>query len=158
MPTQTQSITALHALLDQRDRLSDAIGKLQERALRIRNEIRSRQMDLIAVENAIREVQVASNTIAHPSLGPPTSRNLGVIRAWTAVAAELDKETARNGLTVQAIQHIIIRSVPGISSSTVRSHLHRFKKRGLLRQHGSRILKGPEYAPSSTQSGGERGR
>lgn len=134
----------MESLIERRGKLKDQILALEERASRTRDEIRTARTTLIEIENAINEAQIAGHPVAHPTLGPPTSRNLPAIRAWSALVVAIHRDTDDKGLPGRNVRQLIQNAVPGIADATVRSHLHRFKKRGLLVQRGDRWFLGPQ--------------
>lgn len=137
-------MNALQVLLQKRDKLSDNLARLQKRAERTQQKIRAIREEMIAIENGIRTVRIASRELAHPMIATPSKKNLDVLRVWAALSELLSKSHDPRGVPVHQVKETIFLAVPGIPDGTVRSHLFRLKKRQLLEEHGNYWRLGPK--------------
>ena len=143
MPVGNPKLSALEVLLKKRDQLFGKLELLQARAERTNVELRSVRRLLTDLENELHSVRISTLPIAHPTIAAPSRRNLDVYRAWVAVVEKISNSTDSKGLTRSQVAQSIRSSVPDVTDATVRSHLHRFKKRGLLAQNGNYWKLGP---------------
>ena len=143
MSYENPTLAALEALLKKRDQLFGKLELLQARAERTNEKIRSVRRSLVDLENELHSVRISHHPIAQPTIAAPSRRNLDVYRAWAAVVEKISFSDDPRGLTRSQVAQTIQSSIPGVTAATVRSHLHRFKKRALLVQNGNYWQLGP---------------
>ena len=109
----------------QRAQVRTRIAKLHETD----HVLRSRY---IALENAIHEARIRARGMALPTSARPSPKNLGFLRSWMALREAIANSYDPCGLPHHMVVQVITRSVPGIREATIRSHLHRLRKRGFV--------------------------
>jgi hypothetical protein len=70
--------------------------------------------------------------------GRLTLKNADVVRVWGAIQDAFAGPFAREGIASNQLYKAMRTAIPGIPDSTMRSHLHRLKKRRFLSHIGSR--------------------
>jgi hypothetical protein len=125
----TQMLSALvhkqMVVAQQRAQLRTRIAKLHETD----HVLRSRY---IALENAIHEARIGIRGAVLPTSARPSPKNLGFLRSWMALREAIANSYDPCGLPHHKVVQVISRAVPGIREATIRSHLHRLRKRGFV--------------------------
>jgi len=113
-----------------------------------------REKELIAKSNEeyARLQSVLNDARAHrhsgvlPGRDRVTLKNSDATRAWLGIQNAFTTQFADEGLVSQQLYKAMCSILPELSESTMRSHLHRLKKRNALIKIGSRwfLKAGPE--------------
>ncbi len=113
------------AVAQQRAQVRMRIAKLYETD----HVLRSRY---IALENAIHAASIHTRGMALPTSARPSPKNLDFLRSWMAIRESIANSGDPCGLPHHKVVQVITRAVPGIREATIRSHLHRLRKRGFV--------------------------
>lgn len=127
-------IIALQSKLDEVSRKRNSI---ERRIAALRAETDRLRVLEIEIGNEIHRAKQAVSNVLEGTGGPLNARSLATIRCWAAVHRALSTQQTKEGLSNAAIQKVILGACPGSPEATVRSYLHRFKKRGLIRRQGA---------------------
>lgn len=133
---QAPHIDLLASLVEQQERtrlarssIRRAIEKLQKQDAKLRDHE-------IGLQNQIHEQRIYRADVPLPTNAAPSPKNLDFLRSWSALHSELTKSGRCNRLSQNSCREVIRRVVHGIPDSTIRSHLHRLKAKGLIENIG----------------------
>lgn len=137
MFTHRQNVDLLASLVAQQEKTR--LERIQVRRLiddkqKLASRLRDRE---IILQNQIHEQRILQNSVPLPTTAPPSSKNIPFLRAWSALQAQLAHLEVGQTLRHGACTAIVRSAVFGIPDSTIRSQLHRLKKRGLIEKIGS---------------------
>lgn len=136
-------IACQRVVADERRLIESKIKDLRTRDEQLR-------FENIEIENQLFNLRIVGTPVAHPISSAPSRRNVDVRRASLGLMGALARSSQSDGLSQDGCAEAIRNAVPAITEATIRSHLHRFKNRGLISKAGARwYLKGP--------SGGDNG-
>lgn len=135
---QTNTQTELSALRIQRARLAERQSLLQVKLGKLKHELNEVAQQIIEIENEISAARLRGGDIPSPLDGSPSKRTLPTMVAWAALHQAITFYDAEDGLPSDLAHRAIRIALPGTPDSTIRSYLHRFKKRGLLVQKNGR--------------------
>jgi len=111
--------------------------RVQARIAKLRDTDRALRLRYVELENAIHDVRIRARGMILPTSARPSPKNLGFLRSWAALRQAIAGCDDPSGLPHYKVARVISQAVPGIRDATIRSHLHRLRKRGLLEKVGS---------------------
>ena len=148
--------SALVSLLEKQEHLRAEDRNLERKLRRFqqrRQELRDQE---VRIQNEIHAIQIRDERLLSPLLGQPTERSMGMLRTWGVVHQALRSATDPNGMGGGHLRRLVQDSAPCIADATVRSQLHRLKRRGLLVQRGNYWQLGPSASEKDAASTGEQ--
>jgi hypothetical protein len=115
--------------------------KAQRRRERVERErilIQRADEEHACLERTLRLVRAHADRALVPGGGNLTLKNRDVARVWIAIQDAFASPFANEGLASNQLYEAMRIAVPELAESTMRSHLHRFKKKRVLSQIGFR--------------------
>lgn len=126
----------LHQLLEQRARVEAESNGMAANISVLQEKRASALLRLVDLDNRIQHLRICTGLVPLPGRTTVSKRNLGFLAAYAALHDAI-KNIAGGGLSHHLVVDVIKRGAPGIPDATVRSHLYRLKKRGLIQKQGS---------------------
>jgi hypothetical protein len=146
----TRDICALEKRMGEIARLN---RRRQGRVEREQQQIAKATEEYARLERAVRDARAHRNRALLPGKSKLNLKNSDVMRVWVAIQEAFGGPFARDGLASNQLYEAMRKAVPDIPDSTMRSHLHRFKKRRALSQIGFRwFLNQPVSAPKANHA------
>lgn len=155
MSNQPADVNLLASLIAQQDRVCHERHLVQTKIERLQFEVRHLRDHELALQNQIHDVRIRGSHITLPTSALPSPKNLDFIRAWTALQEAMTKSGPDFPLSRSQCVEIIRKTVPGIADATVRSHLHRLRKRGFIEKVGGAWRLAPRHEGNSKRGHGE---
>ena len=137
-----------------RSRMLENRRKAQRRRERVERErtlIERADEEHTQLERTLRFLLTHSKRTLVPGRGKLTLKNRDVARVWVAIQDAFTGPFAREGLASNQLYGAMRTAIPELPESTLRSHLHRFKKKRVLSQIGFRWFL--EKPANGSQSG-----
>ena len=107
------------------------------RVAREEREIARADEEYELLARALRDVRAHMTGALLPGSGSVNLKNADVMRVWLAIQGAFAAPFAHEGLVRHQLYSAMRVAMPGIPDSTMRSHLHRLKKKKALTQIGS---------------------
>ncbi len=127
---QTVAVAAeLERVRAQKAKIADRISNAQLRLNKLKN------LE-ISLQNQLHELQIRNDQVELPTTASISNKNIDYLRAWAALRAALITSNPSSLLAHHQCVRVLRTAVPGIGEATIRSHLHRLKKRGFIEKIG----------------------
>lgn len=152
MDREPQSDDALAHLLEQLAQAGRERARLRKNIARLEQRDESIRIKEMALKNQIHAFKIQNALIPRPTKSAPSVRSADQMRAWAALYEALQSLKPGKVLHQAECALIIGSAVPNCPSSKIRSHLHRFKRNGLIAKSGS----GWALAPTQSEKGKPR--
>lgn len=137
MERDFESIGLIEALTAQQERIRGERDLLKKKIEQLARQERELVQQESEIQNRIHDVRARQLTIGLPTTASPSPKNFDFLRAWVALSDVLSAADAGTPVGRRVCTETIRRAVPGIPDNTIRSHLHRLKKRGFIEAVGS---------------------
>ena len=108
----------------------------EAKVAKLKRELHELAQQIIEIENEISSARLRGGQI--PSLMPasPSRRSVGVLKAWASLHQAITTYEERDGLPMDLAHRA--HALPGTPGSTIRSYLHRLKRRGFIAEANGR--------------------
>lgn len=130
----------LAALLQKREQLAFERTRYERRLEVLRTKISKLRVLETELDNEINRSRLRPSGGLEALDGSLNARSLATLRVWSSLHRVLSRCPTKDGCSTRDAHRAILEACPGAPDSTVRSYLHRFKKRGLVEQKANRWL------------------
>jgi hypothetical protein len=129
--------TQLDAILLRLNQVCSERTQLEARVKKLHDKIRNLRLTELQLQNERHALLIENSSLISPTSGLPSRNSMALLRAWAALHKALSDCRDASGLADFNVRAAIASSRPAMPDATVRSYLHRFKKKGLVSRRGS---------------------